>query len=159
MPTAELELNGSEAYLLGPLNQGVKCITPVLNITRMHSAISSVGYIRKALAIATAYSKVRTVNNGKQLLKDNSLHVSVLAKVNLTYRALTHFTFGAVELLGKVECNVASEEEELRLRMLTPAAKAFAAHYSSIAMEECLAALGGMGYMEETGIGRSVTLS
>ena len=159
VPTAELELNGSEAYLLGPLNQGVKCITPVLNITRMHSAISSVGYIRKALAIATAYSKVRTVNNGKQLLKDNALHVSVLAKVNLTYRALTHFTFGAVELLGKVECNVASEEEELRLRMLTPAAKAFAAHYSTIAMEECLAALGGMGYMEETGIGRSVTPS
>ena len=61
--------------------------------------------------------------------------------------------------MGKVECNVASEEEELRLRMLTPAAKAFAAHYSTIAMEECLAALGGMGYMEETGIGRSVTPS
>ncbi|CAL1712945.1 unnamed protein product [Somion occarium] len=153
LPTAELELNGSEAYLIGPLNQGVKSITPVLNITRMYSAISSVGYIRKALTIATAYSKARTVSSGEQLLKDNPLHVSVLAKVNLLYRALTHFTFSAVALLGKVECGVASEEEELRLRMLTPAAKAFAAHYSSIAMEECMAALGGMGYMEETGIG------
>lgn len=54
---------------------------------------------------------------------------------------------------------MATEEEELRLRMLTPAAKAFAAHYSSIAMEECMAALGGMGYMEEIGFGKYVANS
>lgn len=153
LPTAELSLDGTEAYLIGPLNQGVKLITPVLNITRIHSAISSAGYLRKCLTIATAYSKVRAIRGGKQLLKDNKLHVATLAKINLVYRALTHLTFGAIALLGRVECNVATKEEELRLRLLTPAVKAFGAHHASAAMEECMTALGGQGYMEEDGFG------
>ena len=153
LPTAELSLDGTEAYLIGPLNQGVKLITPVLNITRIHSAISSAGYLRKCLTIATAYSKVRAIRGGKQLLKDNKLHVATLAKINLVYRALTHLTFGAIALLGRVECNVATKEEESRLRLLTPAVKAFGAHHASAAMEECMTALGGQGYMEEDGFG------
>ena len=55
--------------------------------------------------------------------------------------------------MGKVECGVASEEEEKRLRLMTPAVKAFAADRASGVMEECMAALGGQGYMEENGFG------
>ena len=66
---------------------------------------------------------------------------------------LTHFTFGTVLLLGKVECNVATEEESLRLRLLTPAVKAFAADRASFVIEECMTMLGGQGYMQETGLG------
>lgn len=153
LPTAELSLEGAEAYLLGEVNHGVKLITPVLNITRIHSALTSVGSIRKCLAIATAYSSVRAVSGGKQLLKDNALHVAELAKAHLTYRALTHFVFGAVLLLGKTECKVATEDEILRLRLLTPAVKAFAADKASGVMEECMTMLGGQGYMEENRIG------
>ena len=119
----------------------------------MHSAISSAGYLRKCLAIATSYSQTRAIKSGKQLLKDAPLHVALLAKINLTYRALTHLVFGAIGLLGKVECNVSTKEEEERLRLLTPAVKAFGAYHASAAMEECMAALGGQGYMEEDGIG------
>ena len=153
LPTAELSLEGSEAYRLGELNQGVKLIAPVLNITRIHSAIGSVGAIRKCLAIATAFSSVRAISGGKQLLKNNALHVAELAKANLIYRALTHFVFGTVLLLGKTECHTATEEETLRLRLLTPAVKAFAADRASFVIEECMTMLGGQGYMEETGIG------
>jgi len=35
LPTAELSLDRTEANLIGPVNQGVKNITPVLNITRV----------------------------------------------------------------------------------------------------------------------------
>jgi len=156
VPTAELSLDNTEAYLLGPLNQGVKLITPVLNITRMHSAVTSVGHVRKCLAIATAYSKVRAISGGRQVLSANPLHISILAKANLTYRALTHMTFGVVLLLGKNECRVATEEEELRLRLLTSAIKAFAAFHASVIIEECMAALGGQGYMEENGFGTAL---
>ncbi|TCD70903.1 hypothetical protein EIP91_001211 [Steccherinum ochraceum] len=153
VPTAELSLDDTEAYLLGPLNQGVKLITPVLNITRLHSAVSSAGYVRKCLAVATAFAKVRHVSGGKQILSSNPLHVSILAKAGMTYRALMHMIFGAVLLLGKVECGIATEEEEFRLRLLTGAGKAFAAFHSSVVIEECMAALGGQGYMEEVGFG------
>ena len=159
MPTAELSIEGAEAYLLGELGQGVKLITPMLNVTRVHSAITSVGSVQKCLAIATAYATVRTIAGGKQLLKDNPMHVAELARANLTYRALTHFTFAAVYLLGKVECGVATQQEELRLRMMTPAVKAFAADKASYVMEECMTMVGGQGYMEETGFGTWVNLS
>ena len=159
LPTAELSLEGTEAYLLGQPGQGVKLITPVLNITRVHSATGSVGALRRCLAIATEYSKVRAVKGGSQLLQDAPLHVADLAKVSVLYRALVHLLFGTVALLGKVECGVATEGEANRLRLLTPALKAFAAAKSVTAMEECMAALGGAGYMTETEIGQFVQLT
>lgn len=118
MPTAELQLEGTEAYLVGPLNEGVKAITSVLNITRLHCAVDSVGSLRRGLAIARAYTTVRTIEGGRRKLCDAPLHVAELADITLTYRALTHLFFGAVELLGRVECNVASEDEQKRLRLL-----------------------------------------
>ena len=153
VPTAELSIDGAEAYLLGEPGHGVKLIAPVLNITRVHSAIGSVGSLRRCLAVATAFSNVRAIQGGKQLLKDNALHVSELAKVNILYRALTHMVFSVVLLLGKTECGVATGEEEMRLRLLTPAVKAFAAEKACTAMEECMAAIGGQGYMEESMFG------
>lgn len=131
----------------------MKLIAPVLNITRLHSAISSVGSLRRCLAVATAFSNVRAIGGGKQLLRDNALHVAELAKVNVLYRALVHMVFGVVLLLGKTECGRATEEEEMRLRLLTPAVKAFAAEKACAAMEECMTMLGGQGYMEETMFG------
>lgn len=154
VPTAELSLEDTEAYLIGEFNQGIKNISPVLNITRVWSAVGSVGYLRRALAIATAYANFRTINGGKQLLRDTPLHVAQLASVNLTYRALAHLVFGTVVLLGKSECGTATREEAARLRVLTPMVKAFAAEKTSGAIEEAMASIGGQGYMEETQIGR-----
>ncbi|KAF9463049.1 hypothetical protein BDZ94DRAFT_649315 [Collybia nuda] len=156
LPTAELSLESSEAYLIGSLNQGVKNISPVLNITRLWSAIASVGGLRKCLAIATAFAKVRSIQGGTRLLQDAPLHVSQLASINLLYRALTHLIFGAIRLLGKSECGTASPDELRRLRILTPIAKAFAAEKASSGMEESMSALGGAGYMEENGFGRQI---
>ncbi|KAI0320518.1 hypothetical protein OF83DRAFT_1104307 [Amylostereum chailletii] len=129
--------------------QGIKCIVPVLNITRIHSAIASIGSLRKALAIASSFATERRIAGGTQLLVDTPVHVAELAKISLTYRALSHLVFGAVHLLGKTECKTASDEETLRFRVLTPVVKGFAADKAVAAMEECMAALGGQGYMEE----------
>ncbi|KAJ3853375.1 acyl-CoA dehydrogenase/oxidase [Lentinula lateritia] len=156
LPTAELSLEQTFAYLVGSPNEGVKNILPVLNITRVWSAISSIGGLRKCLAIATAYADVRRIDGGSKLLRDVPLHLAQLASINLVYRALTHFGFGVVVLLGRVECGVASAEEQNRLRMFTPLIKAFAAEKAVAAMEEAMAGLGGQGYMEETDIGRLI---
>jgi alkylation response protein AidB-like acyl-CoA dehydrogenase len=141
---------------LGILNKGVKHITPVLNITRIYSAFASLGNLRKCLAVATSYATVRDVhvNNIPQPLSSMPEHVSQLTLINVTYRAITHLTFGVVRLLGKTECGTADAEEEARLRLLTPVVKAFAAEKCVTAMEEAMSALGGVGYMEENGIGR-----
>lgn len=64
VPTAELALNGTTTNLIDPLNQGVKNITPVLNITRVYFPLSSVGHLRRCIAIANAYAEVRSVGGG-----------------------------------------------------------------------------------------------
>ena len=162
LPTAELSLNDTKAYLLSPLNEGVKHITPVLNITRIHCSVSGIGSLSRALAIARSYATVRSITvpdgqgskRAKQLLKDTPLYMSVLAKVGTTYHALTHLTFGTIALLGKSECGTSNKDEEARLRLLTPAVKAFVSDRALAAMEVCMASLGGQGYMEESVIGR-----
>ncbi|KAF8645147.1 hypothetical protein AX16_007975 [Volvariella volvacea WC 439] len=156
LPTAELSLEGSEGYLIGGLNQGVKNIAPVLNITRLWSAIASIGGLRRCLSIATAYSKVRLINRGQTLLQDTPLHVAHLASITVLYQALTHLTFGVIRLLGKSECGIATSDELRRLRLLTPTVKAFAAEKACTGMEEAMTALGGAGYMEENGFGRQI---
>ncbi|KAG6831929.1 hypothetical protein H0H92_006530 [Tricholoma furcatifolium] len=156
LPTAELSLQSATAYLIGQPNQGVKNISPVLNITRLWSAIASVGGLRKCLSMASAYARVRTINGGTRLLADAPLHVAQLASISLVYRALTHLTFGVIRLVGRAECGVASESELKRLRMLTPTVKAFAAEKACAGMEEAMTTLGGAGYMEENGFGRTI---
>jgi alkylation response protein AidB-like acyl-CoA dehydrogenase len=153
-----LSLEGTKGYLIGPLNKGVKSIIPVLNITRVWSAVTSCGHLRKCLEIAASYATVRRVRSGTLLLSDSVIHVERLAQVSLLYRALTHMVFGVVRLMGKVECNgpKGGEQDSLRLRMLTPVAKAFAAEKASAGIEEAMTALGGAGYMEENGFGRAI---
>ncbi|KAJ6631482.1 acyl-CoA dehydrogenase NM domain-like protein [Mycena sp. CBHHK59/15] len=156
VPTAELSLNSARAWLIGSLNQGVRTIAPVLNITRIHSAIHSIGSLQRCLSIARSYATVRAVGGGTKLLRSIPLHMENLANISILYSALTHLTFGAVLLLGKSECMVATTEENARLRLLTPTVKAFTALKSVSAMEECMAALGAQGYIEETGFGRLI---
>jgi len=156
LPTAELNLESAEGYLIGPLGQGVKNISPVLNITRIWSAMSSIGKLRKCLAIATSYARVRAIQGGTVLLKDTPIHVEQLASVNLLYQALTHLTFGVIELIGKAECGTVTPDELRRLRMLTPVVKGYASEKACAGMEEAMSAMGGAGYIEENGFGRAI---
>ncbi|KAJ7287016.1 acyl-CoA dehydrogenase NM domain-like protein [Mycena rebaudengoi] len=156
VPTAELSLNSTRGWLIGGLNQGIKTIAPMLNITRVHSAIHSIGSLQRCLSIARSYATVRTVGVGTKLLESIPLHMENLANISILYAALTHLTFGAVTLLGKSECGVATKEELARLRLLTPTVKSFTALKAVTAMEECMAALGAQGYIEETGLGRLI---
>lgn len=162
LPTAELSLNNTEVYLLSPLNQGIRCITPILNITRVHSALGMVASLGRAFAIARSYATVRAINvpnsqgdlSTAVLLKDVPLHTANLARIGTTYQALAHMVFGVILLLGKSECGTANPAEEQRLRLLTPVIKGFASDRGVAAIEECMSCLGGQGYMEENVIPR-----
>src|SRR3569833_1330669 len=66
VPTAELELAGLRAHLLGPEGRGVAQLGPVLAVTRAHSAVASLAYLGRALAGARSYALVRTVGAGRR---------------------------------------------------------------------------------------------
>lgn len=161
LPTAELELKGMRGYLLGKEGQGVKEISTVLNITRMHNIISAVGAWGRGLAISRAFARVRT-SSGK-LLCDIPAHVRGLAQEHVKYWAHMHLAYFTAALLGRSEGYSAKDDsttaaslmlpdnlEDVKAlyRILTPLGKAQTALAAISGLRACMESLGGVGYLE-----------
>jgi len=68
VPTGEVELADSEAYLLEPPEWGIYLILEVLNISRVANSIASAALAQRALAEALAFAEQRTAF-GKPVLE------------------------------------------------------------------------------------------
>jgi putative acyl-CoA dehydrogenase len=150
LPTAELRLNGTTAIILSAPGEGVKKISTLLNITRLHNSVCATAQLRRGLSLAKDYAKKRKVFG--KLLSEQPLHVETLANVELDCAAGTVLVFHLAALLGKEECGEASAEELQLLRLLTPVVKLWTAKKSLSGTSEIVEAFGGDGYVEETGI-------
>jgi hypothetical protein len=163
LPTAELILKDTRAWIIGREGQGVKEISAILNITRIHTAQSALGFWGRGLAISRAFSRVRKVDGGK-LLIDVPAHVRTLAENTVNYAAMMHLGFFTVALLGicehpsKFKSRTSEGENTLvadvpqaiaLLRLLTPVMKAQCSKMSIFGLQECMESLGGIGYLED----------
>ena len=146
LPTAELELHDVPAEIVGVPGKGVKTISTILNITRIYTAMGAVSYLRRAYAVALAYSDVRMI--GKTVLREKPLHAALLSRVETVLSGITHLTFYLASLLGKEECNESTADERNILRGLVPLVKAYVSKLAHIEIGECCEALGGLGYIE-----------
>lgn len=161
LPTAELELRGSRAWLIGTEGRGVAEISAVLNITRLSTAAGSIGNWSRGLAICRAYSQVRKVRGG--LLQDNPAHLRWMAEETVKYHAGAHFAFFGVALQGALEQShrdvvantkaaklvpVDRTQIALLLRLLLPVMKAQVSVASVHGLRQCMECLGGVGYCE-----------
>ncbi|KAF2183785.1 hypothetical protein K469DRAFT_710152 [Zopfia rhizophila CBS 207.26] len=161
LPTAELELKNTRAWLIGEEGQGVKEIAAILNITRLHTAAGAAGNWARGLAICRAYTKVRKVRGG--LLQDNPQHLRWMADETVKYWAATHHVFFGVALQGATEQNwedmvrgtkaeklIPKDKNEVvtLLRLLTPVIKAQVSVAAVNGLRECMECLGGVGYCE-----------
>ncbi|OJJ48327.1 hypothetical protein ASPZODRAFT_14469 [Penicilliopsis zonata CBS 506.65] len=169
VPTAELVLSDMRAYILGSPGAGVKQISTILNITRVHNVVSAVGLWGRGLAVSRAFARVR--RTGGALLIDRPLHVRTLAHQHVEYRAMMHLAFFLVTLLGISENdgetmpidhlkllglgsrargqeNAGSLLPRHLLRLITPLAKAVTARAAIAGLAECMESLGGVGYLE-----------
>ena len=152
LPTAELKLDGTPAQLVGGAGDGVRKIATLFNITRVYNAVAGVAGMRRAIALASDYARQRRAF-GKPLI-EHPLHVETLADMHLELRAAFLLAFRVVELLGKDECDDATESESQLLRFLIPVVKLYTAKQAIGVASEALEAFGGAGYVEDTGIPR-----
>lgn len=150
LPTAELKLQNAKAYPVGELQQGVKTVATMLNITRGYNSICSVGQMARGLELLEAYGNERQVFG--KLLKDQPLFASTLFNEELIYLASFLLTFRTAELLGHDETKQASEIEIDLLRLFTPITKLFTAKAAVRVASETVEGFGGAGYIEDTGI-------
>jgi alkylation response protein AidB-like acyl-CoA dehydrogenase len=169
LPTAELELSGTRGYLIGKEGEGIQEISTILNISRLYSALSALGYVGRGLAIAKGFAKVRQVGAGRGkrvMLKDAPLHMQTLANTTGEYQSMMLFTFfiawlmGITEHTNRIPGEYSGARIRLRpdnpsdipllLRIFTPVLKASVCKRSIHALQECMEALGGIGYLENT---------
>lgn len=154
LPTAELELDGMRAWLVGEAGRGVSVIATVLNVTRFHNAARGVGFLGRGLGIARAFARVRTFPKTGAALRSLPLFNKTLAATTLRYRADTLLAFFLAALLGSVQARAPNplvpegEDAALLLRILTSVAKAYTTKHGIHGLQECMEALGGVGYLE-----------
>ncbi len=150
LPTAEIQLNGTPAELVGESRHGVRAIAPVLNITRMWNAVCAIASLRRALALARDYATRRIVF-GMPLI-DQPLHQQTLADLQTELEGAFHLTFYVAELIGRSEHNRSDTTSAQLLRLLTPIVKLTTAKVAVAGVSEALECFGGAGYIEDTGL-------
>ncbi|HSM12837.1 MAG TPA: acyl-CoA dehydrogenase family protein [Thermoanaerobaculia bacterium] len=150
LPTAELELDGVPARMVGEPGRGVPTIATVLNITRLYNACCAAGTLGRGLALARDYARRRRAFG--RPLAELPLHLETLAGLAAEHAAALQLTFRAAQLLGREECGVASAGERELLRLATPLVKLTTGRQVVAGVSEVVECFGGAGYVEDTGL-------
>jgi alkylation response protein AidB-like acyl-CoA dehydrogenase len=150
VPTAELTLNGTPAQLVLGTSDGVRNITPLLNITRLWNGISAVSLMRRSIALALDYACKRSAFGAP--LSEKPLHMDTLAGLQAEAEAAFHLAFLVAELTGRAETGEIDEAQTLLLRLLTPLMKLTTGKQVVAVVSEALESFGGAGYVEDTGL-------
>lgn len=152
VPTAELTLDGTIAEPVRGTTDGIRHITPMLNVTRTWNAIGALAGMRRGLALARDYAKKRFQFGA--MLADKPLHVDTLAGMQAEFEGAFVLVFRTIELLGKLERGEATDDEANLLRLLTPLMKLTTGKQAVSVASETLECFGGAGYVEDTGLPR-----
>ena len=152
LPTAELSLQGTPAQQMSAVGEGVKKIAGVLNITRIYNSICALGHMRRCLDLAQDYSRKR-IAFGRPL-SEHPLHAETLRELEEDFAKSFRLCFFVVGLLGKEECGLATADEKILLRVLTPVVKLYTGKKVVAIASEVVEIFGGAGYVEDTGIPR-----
>jgi acyl-CoA dehydrogenase len=150
VPTAELTLNGTPAQLVKGTTDGIRNITPLLNITRLWNGISAVALMRRGLALSADYTRKRFAFGAP--LAEKPLHMDTLRGLEAEFEGAFRLAFYVAELTGRSETGEISEEDSLLLRLLTPVMKLTTAKQAVAVSSEVLESFGGAGYVEDTGL-------
>ncbi|KAM4707887.1 acyl-CoA dehydrogenase family member 11-like [Discoglossus pictus] len=150
LPTAELLLDGVKALQISPEGRGVASISNMLTITRIHNTISATSYMRRVINLGREYAAKRFVFG--KLIKDHPLHIQTMARMEVEARGAFLLLMEVAQLLGLEETNLATEQDQHLLRLLTPVAKLYTGKQVVAVVSEGLEGFGGQGYMEDTGL-------
>jgi alkylation response protein AidB-like acyl-CoA dehydrogenase len=152
MATGEVTLDGAHAELVGEAERGFAQMTAMLNITRLHNAITAAAIMRRAVMVATAYAGQREAFGRK--LEEHPLHRAVLAQMAAEADGALYLTLRMAQLLGRIETGAAGAIEVALFRVGIALAKLYTGKQAVAVASETIECFGGQGYMEDTGLPR-----
>jgi putative acyl-CoA dehydrogenase len=147
--SAELELDGAWARMVGEPGRGVATIIEMVNHTRLDCVIGAAGGMRAAVAQATWHAAHRSAFGRR--LADQPLMRNVLADLAIESEAATALALRLARAYDEAPADV--EAERLR-RIVTAVAKYHVCKRVPGHAAEALECLGGNGYVEASGMPR-----
>jgi len=148
VPTGEIELRDSEAYLLGSAEEGIYLILEVLNVSRISNSLGSVALAQRAIADALSFAESR-VAFGRRIVEHPMLRTQFDERVR-DLRAAFALAWEASRLLNEVwqERRPYSDRYHL-FRLLAHLAKYWTAEFAVQTAKWCMEVHGGLGVLAE----------
>ncbi|GMQ88494.1 MAG: acyl-CoA dehydrogenase family protein [Gammaproteobacteria bacterium] len=148
VPTGEIELRDSEAWLLGSREQGVYLILEVLNISRVANSIASVALAQRAMAEATAFARQRQAF-GKAIIEHPLLQQQFRERQHGLQAAMA-LACKAARMLDEVWRQTPPYNEQYHLfRLLAHLAKYWTAEFAAQTCKWAMEVHGGLGVLAE----------
>jgi alkylation response protein AidB-like acyl-CoA dehydrogenase len=153
VPTGEIELRNSEAWLLGQPEQGIYLILEVLNLSRVANCVGSVALAQRAIADAYSYAERRTAF-GKPIIEHPVLRRQFEDRVR-GLRAASKLAWEAVRMLDKVWQEKPPYSESYHLfRLVAHLAKYWTAEFAVQTTKWAMEVYGGVGTLQENRVER-----
>ena len=140
--SAEIELDGAWAQLVGEEGRGVQTIIEMVNQTRIDCVLGSAALMRRAVAEAIHWCAHRSAF-GKPLI-EQPLMQNVLADLAVESEAAT--------LVAMRLAYACDRGESAFLRLATPVAKFWVCKVTPWVVAEALECIGGNGYIEDASV-------
>ena len=153
VPTGEVELRDSEAYLLGAADTGIYLILEVLNLSRVANSVVSVALAQRAMADALAYAECRTAF-GKSIVELPLLRRQFEVRLK-TLRSAFALAWESVRLLDQVWMQRPPYSDCYHLfRLVAHLAKYWTAEFAADTAKWAMEVHGGLGTLAEYGAER-----
>ncbi len=153
VPTGEIELRDSEAYLLGRPEWGIYLILEVLNLSRVANSMGSVALAQRALADALAFAE-RRVAFGKPIIEHALLRRQFEKRVDDLRRAFA-LAWESVRLADTVRAVTPPYPDAFHLcRLVIHLAKYYTAEVAVQTAKWAIEVNGGLGTLAEYGVER-----
>jgi len=153
VPTGEVELRNSEAYLLGTTDSGIYQILEVLNLSRVANSIVSVSLAQRALSNALAFAE-RRMAFGKNIL-DQPLLLQQFEQRRTKLEEAFALAWKSVELLDEVWTQPPPYPDRYHLfRLVAHLAKYWTAEFAVDTAKWSMEVHGGVGVLAEYGVER-----
>jgi alkylation response protein AidB-like acyl-CoA dehydrogenase len=153
VPTGEIELRDSEAYLLGPADAGIYLILEVLNLSRTANSVVSVAVAQRAMADALTYAECRTAF-GKHIVDLPLLRRQFEVRLK-SLRSAFALAWESVRLLDQVWMQRPPYSDCYHLfRLVAHLAKYWTAEFAADTAKWAMEVHGGLGTLAEYGAER-----
>jgi len=147
--SAEIEYDGTLAWLLGDPGRGIATLIEMAHLTRFDIVVAAAGMMRAALHQALHHCAHRVAFG--RTLTEQPLMQNVLADLAIETEAAMLIAFR----LARAFDRMGHDEQERRLtRIVTPIAKYWLCKRLPMLIAEAMECLGGNGYVEEGPLGR-----